>query len=241
VITINGNDLVWNGIVTFTDYSYFFTPSTTSSTWTWSSNYIYAYGDTTASTSSNSTTYNIHTGQTLDHWIDMGYLDERGVFTPSHVPEPLTPEQEALRSWLVAEEEWHHAERMRLASEAARERVRAREAAEAKAEALLLSVMPEDQKEPFQLNGYFEVIGSCGTIYRIHRGVAGNIQWLDRESREVAGSLCCHPPVHGDNWLPTPDVMLAQMLALVTDEVRFLSRANLMSGRLPQLTSSSAA
>ena len=46
-------------------------------------------------------------------------------------------------------------------------RKRQREAAEAKAEALLMSMLPEAEKERYRLNGYFEVIGSHGGHYRI--------------------------------------------------------------------------
>ena len=40
---------------------------------------------------------------------------------------------------------------------------------------------------------------------------------------------------HGQGYLPNPDVALAQMLALVTDEEHFVRTANVHRGRRPNL------
>jgi hypothetical protein len=172
-------------------------------------------------------------------WTDLGYVDENGIATyysecTNYVTSPapeLTDEQRAQQAEAQAA-----AQRMRLERQAAQEAERERRAtAEARATELLISLLPEDQKEYYRLNGQFEIIGSNGTRYRITRGIAGNIYWLDAEGR-VGGSLCCHAPVgSGDRWMPTQDVMLGQMLALQTDEPDFLRVANLMSGRRPPI------
>jgi hypothetical protein len=44
----------------------------------------------------------------------------------------------------------------------------------------------EPEKERYAHHGYFEVIGSHGGHYRIHRGVAGNITWLHPDGKVSA-------------------------------------------------------
>jgi hypothetical protein len=156
-------------------------------------------------------------------WIDLGYVADGGPVS-GDTPE-LSDEDRALRDWLRAEREWVMGWLRAESNWRAAEQDRVRYAAEARATALLLSVLPEDQKEPYRLTGVFEIIGSRGGRYRIRRGVAGNIDWLDEHGNR-GGSLCCHPPMHGANWVPTPDVMLAQMLALQCDEADFVRVAN---------------
>lgn len=103
--------------------------------------------------------------------------------------------------------------------------------AESRGSDLLLSLLPEDQREAYRLSGEFELIGSHGGRYRIRRGTAGNIDWLN-DAGDVAGCLCAHPTMR-DGWLPTADVMLAQMLALTADEAEFVRLANVHRGQRP--------
>jgi hypothetical protein len=134
--------------------------------------------------------------------------------TPSREPAP--PPDPELVAWLHAESEW------RLV-----ERDRAQQAVTERAEALLCSLLSEPQRQAYRLHGTFEVIGSEGTVYRIHRGTAGNVEWRHLDGRS-GGRLCAHPTLYcdGGGRLPTADVMLAQMLALSTDELHFLRTAN---------------
>lgn len=102
-----------------------------------------------------------------------------------------------------------------------------------RAEELLLSLLSEEQQESYRHDQLFTVIGSHGTLYRIRYGVSGNIEWL-RPDGEVGGRLCAHPTMVND-WLPVPDVLLSQVLALTTDERAFLQLANVHYGRRPEL------
>ena len=124
------------------------------------------------------------------------------------------------------------ARRERLQAER-EERTRSRTAAIARGEELLLSMLDENQREAYRQDDMFAVIGSCGAVYRIHRGVAGNIEWIKPDGTR-GGLLCAHPTMH-DGWLPTPDVMLAQMLALIHDEPGFLRVANVHAGQRPPI------
>ncbi|MGY8681961.1 hypothetical protein Q2941_29890 [Bradyrhizobium sp. UFLA05-153] len=70
------------------------------------------------------------------------------------------------------------------------------------------------QREQFVRKGYFEVIGSAsGKPYRVHLGRSANVCALDENGHPKEG--LCFMPV-GD--LPIGDVMLAQKIALETDE-----------------------
>lgn len=164
----------------------------------------------TTTTSSGSWTVN------YDNGYPLGYIanNEPVRYTWSDEPEPTQEEQE---------------ERDRRARER-RERVQRegqeREAAETRAETFLLSFLSEEQRASYRDNQRFEVVGSVGGRYRIRQGMVGNIDWLD-ENGQFGGSLCCHP---SGGYLPRADIMLAQMLALTTDEVGFVRLANRYSG-----------
>jgi hypothetical protein len=89
-------------------------------------------------------------------------------------------------------------------------------------EELLLSLLSDEQAASRRDHGYFTVRGSrSGAVYRIHsRGISNNVDRLDDGGRREM-VFCAHPP-----GLCAPDVHLAQMLALVTDEDAFLAVAN---------------
>ena len=108
-----------------------------------------------------------------------------------------------------------------------------RREASAKAEALLLSILPEDQHDSYRRHTRFEVVGSHGGRYRISDGCVGNVAWFN-DAGEIGGTLCAHPTMH-EHWLPQADVMLAQMLALTTDEREFVQLANVQTGIRPQI------
>lgn len=176
---------------------------------------------------------------TSNGWVSLGYVGDEGFATSVVYAQPMYTMDDVYATPMqpVSDEDIERAQIERDADleqrrQAAREAAAAHEAAEERARELLLSLLPEDQKDPYRLTGVFEIIGSHGTRYRIRRGVAGNIDWLDADGH-VGGNLCCHAPQGGgDRWIPTADVMVGQLLALKTDEPAFLRVAN---GRKPPL------
>ena len=79
---------------------------------------------------------------------------------------------------------------------------------------LLKNWLSPVQLRSYERHGYFEVVGSdSGGIYRIHHGKQANVEQLDC----IGASVCawCFIP-EGD--LVPGDVMLAQKIALETDE-----------------------
>jgi hypothetical protein len=143
--------------------------------------------------------------------------------------------------------EWYvltHGDYARIEREAARTRQQSqreeqqqrsvvRTAACDRAVALLESMLSPDQMQRYRLTGAFEVIGSHGTLYRVNRGVSGNIEWIKPDG-SVGGRLCAHPDMI-NGWLPEADVHLSQMLALMTDERSFARTANVHQGQRPAL------
>lgn len=104
------------------------------------------------------------------------------------------------------------------------ERRRVREAADARAGELLLSLLTEEQAATWREHGWFEVRGSRGGRWRIrNRGQSGNVDLMPEIGEERDASYCAHPP----GSLPDPDAYVAQMLHLVTDEDGFKRTANL--------------
>ncbi len=106
-------------------------------------------------------------------------------------------------------------------AEAAGQR-RQHEAAVARAEELLTALLSDEQAVSRRDRGWFAVRGSrSGRTYRIHStGTAGNVDRLGADGRREM-TFCAHPP-----GVPAPDVHLAQMLSLATDEDGFLRVAN---------------
>jgi hypothetical protein len=93
---------------------------------------------------------------------------------------------------------------------------------EQKADALLKEWLSPEQRSTLHKYGFFEVRGShTGKCYRIRRGRNMNIYEVDTGQTQVA--IWCFGPV---GHLPLGDVMLAQKLALETDEQAALAVAN---------------
>ena len=98
---------------------------------------------------------------------------------------------------------------------------------------LLRSWLSPEQRAEFDTRGYFDVVG-CDTKkrYRIRRGTSGNVNEIDEQGR--LGTGWCFVPLGG---LVEGDVMLAQKLALETNEESTLRIANSFPGpirwRLP--------
>ena len=96
---------------------------------------------------------------------------------------------------------------------------------EARSLKLLKEWLSEEQRRCYEERGYFEVIGcDSRTVYRIHRARQMNVTQLDRSGKPVCG--WCFLP---DGNLAAGDVMLAQKVALETDERGALAVANRFS------------
>jgi hypothetical protein len=79
---------------------------------------------------------------------------------------------------------------------------------------LLKNWLSPAQLQSYETDGYFDVIGSdSGTIYRIHHGIQANVEQLD-----IFGQTVCAWCFVPEGNLVPGDVMLAQKIALETDE-----------------------
>jgi hypothetical protein len=98
-----------------------------------------------------------------------------------------------------------------------------RDAADKRAERLLIQFLNSDQEAQYRRDRYFEVLSRDGMRrYRIRRGWAGNVTVIDPKGREVE-RLCIHPNVS----VPPEDNLLAQKLLLEADEEKFRRTANI--------------
>ena len=87
---------------------------------------------------------------------------------------------------------------------------------------LMRDWLSPEQRAQFDRSGRFEVIGChSGKRYRIYRGTAQNVFEID-DAGELKLGLCFTP--HGN--LVAGDAMLAQKIALETDESGALAVAN---------------
>jgi hypothetical protein len=93
---------------------------------------------------------------------------------------------------------------------------------EARGVVLLREWLTPEQRAQFDAKGCFDVIGcQSGKHYRIHRGIAANVHEIDGNGRPIVG-WCFVPSGH----LVAGDVMLAQKIALETNELGALAVAN---------------
>lgn len=142
------------------------------------------------------------------------------------VQAPLLSEEEVERQREArVERERQHQER--VAADTAR-----REAARTRAEGLLRTVLNEQQWDSYQRERHFELITQSGRLYRIRRGVSHNVELIEND--EPLESYCAHPntAVYSDDQkflgnMPAEDVVVAQVLALRTDEEGFRRTANI--------------
>ncbi len=95
------------------------------------------------------------------------------------------------------------------------------EEARAKGLALLKQWLTPEQRAQYERDQSFEVIGASGRRYRIRHGRQMNVDQLDKKGRKVAG--WCFLPV---GQLVAGDCMLAQKIALETDDTAALKIAN---------------
>jgi hypothetical protein len=95
---------------------------------------------------------------------------------------------------------------------------------------LLRDWLSPQQRAQFDRTGYFEVVGShTGKRYRVHYGATTNVHEIDEIGRPKVG--WCFVP---EGYLVPGDVMLAQKIALETDELRVLKLANEFPVRSPR-------
>ncbi|MCK1595560.1 hypothetical protein [Bradyrhizobium sp. 164] len=102
---------------------------------------------------------------------------------------------------------------------------------EARSRRLLRDWLSPEQRAQFDANNYFEVTGShTGRRYRVQYGTLSNVVELDASGQPAIG--WCFVP---ERALAAGDVMLAQKIALETDEAAVLALAHRFSPRLPSL------
>lgn len=89
-----------------------------------------------------------------------------------------------------------------------------------RAEELLFMMLSDTQKKQYKEKGFFETEVN-DKKYRLYKGRAGNIKRLNKNGQEEV-SMCVHPA----DYLPDADNVLAQYLALHTDEAALLRTAN---------------
>lgn len=90
-----------------------------------------------------------------------------------------------------------------------------------KAEELLLLHLTPEQQKSYKSKGYFETAVN-DKRYRLYKGRSGNIKLLNKENKEVQ-SMCVHPC----DSIPDHDTVLAQLLALHTNESLLVRTANI--------------
>lgn len=134
-----------------------------------------------------------------------------------------TEDERAERERQQAERRAELARQQAEREEAAARRRQEREEAKARAEALLRSLLSEEQRATLDEHGWFEVRGSAGGRWRIRcSGQSGNVDLMPEHGDQREATYCAHPLD-----LPDADAWIAQMLALVTDEGGFTEVANL--------------
>lgn len=113
-----------------------------------------------------------------------------------------------------------------VAAHAEREKVRIE--AKARARTLLLSMLDENQRHTLEREGYFEVTGSLGGRYRLYtHDYTGNVVECDQDGNPQR-TWCVHPDMFDDPTgmqAPAEGAVIAQMLALRTDEREIMERA----------------
>jgi hypothetical protein len=119
---------------------------------------------------------------------------------------------------------------LRRAPEASRYRVvrkfyrtvGAKDTPETRGKRLLRRWLSAEQRAQFDALGFFDVVGcNTGKRYRIHYGQSANIREIDEAGNPKMG--WCFVP---KGYLVAGDVVLAQKIALETDELAALAVAN---------------
>ena len=151
--------------------------------------------------------------------IDHDYANDREMFRIFRRGEWRVP----------TEEERHQLTVWRCFTKEAADRALARQKAETRARALLLSKLSPDQRKQLETHRWFETTGGAsGRTYRIHASNGRNVTWVKDGKNQI--SYCAYPAwwSSGINTeVPLSDVMLAQKLAIEdpTMEPQFINMA----------------
>lgn len=188
-------------------------------------------GSATYGIAGSGTVNNITVTNSADGWHSLTYSGQP-LYTGT--PVQLATDQAILDSIVRPETDIQRAareQRNTTRTDAARAASVRRAVATDRAIELLMSLLTERQQHAYLNDRYFDVIGSEGNIFRIGRGISGNVLWIDEMGR-VLGRLCAHPTMRHD-WLPEPDVHAAQLLAITTNERGWVQMANVHAGGRP--------
>jgi hypothetical protein len=152
-----------------------------------------------------------------------GWIQWNTDYTEAQSATPVTDEVLARRR----QEQAEAVERVRQQQEESRRLV---EEVSRRAEELLVALLSDEQVSTWREHSYFTVRGSrSGALYRIRRGISGNVdRMLPGQPGVPEVTFCAHPP-----GIPAEDVCLAQMFLLVTDEEAFLRVANVHQRHRP--------
>lgn len=167
------------------------------------------YSDPWGNWNTSTTSYTASTNTAWTTWTSIGTITADWVVTGTFHAGVETAEDRAERERRNAEYAQQAADR-----EAEREAIRAR------AEETLALLLTPEQMADWRRTDSFRLITQAGREYRIRRGIAGNVKLIE-QGQEVE-SLCAHP-----NGVPREDVVIAQVLALRTDEESFRATANI--------------
>jgi len=119
------------------------------------------------------------------------------------------------------EEKQARVQRELRAAEERKARIKQKELASIEAKSLLDSVLTDIQRECFQKEDWFLVVGKSGNIYRIRKGYQGNIDLISPDGK-VIRSFCIHIP----SDFPMEDNLVAQKLHLEANDTELVERAN---------------
>ena len=196
---------VWNNASVTTSVTADTCASTDGHTWrVWNHDWTTGTGSYTV-TAADSTTSGITLASITKTWEE---------WNAKYDGQHIIPDGEAIKRMRE-----YGGEQRRKYEEDARKRREERASAEKRALELLVSALTPEQAACYQERSYFDL--KCGeTVYRIRKGSVRNIEVIQK-GRTVK-VLCAHP----NGGLPVHDVVLAQKLALETDEQSFLRVAN---------------
>lgn len=148
------------------------------------------------------------------------YLAQQGQHVPAGLRGLLT--QDELRAWEDLRQR-RAEERLERERQAAM-REEERQAAEARAQALLHSLLTAAQKREWLEHRRLTVAAPSGRVYRLLPGWSGNVCIMEGDVRRA--TLCVHPRVR----VPDSDCIAAQLLTIMHDEERLLQLAILHGG-----------
>lgn len=150
-------------------------------------------------------------GYVWTQWnLSNGMNDFHAVSAPVSVPDP-TPAQLAERARRAEEQ-----------AKKAEERARKAEEARERAEELLRQLLDEQQRQEYDQDKSFHVVGADGERYRVRHNWAGHVDRVDAEGRPVE-RFCIHP----EQQVPLADNQLIAKLMLEVEPERFRQIANM--------------